>query len=349
MLGEGNFGPPRVLSLIRRGQQRLSRELAKCLRLQSAEALGPAAALLRAARKIPADLTIAHNEAAHWVGLQLIAEGRTVAADIEDWHSEDLLDSERAARPLELLRRNETELLHKAAYVTTTSEALAEGLQNRYGGNRPTVVTNSFPLPPLLDRSEQKQNPPSFFWFSQTIGPGRGLEPFLAAYALVKYPSRLTLLGQIRQSYKEQLLSLLPVALHSRVSLHPLVSPDELPSVIAQHNIGLALEQLHPLSRDLTITNKILQYLGAGLAIVATPTAGQLEVLAHSPSAGIFLNQLDTPQQTAAALDSLLANPVELHHQQQAARRLAETRYSWEQEAPRLLRLVEHTIGKSTG
>jgi len=345
MLGERQSCSSRLTSLARRAQWRFACELVSRCGFESAEALGPSAALLSAARRIPADLTIVHNEAAHWVGLKLLAEGRRVAADIEDWHSEDLLPEDRIGRPIKLLRDNEKALLHQARYVSTTSEALAEGLFARYGGQRPEVITNSFPLPSFSTlRQEPARNPPSFFWFSQTIGPGRGLETFLAAYALTKQPSQLTLLGQIHDDYRVYLLSLLPESLRRQVSFHGLVSPEELPRVIAQHDIGLALEQSHIINRDLTITNKILQYLGAALAVVATGTQGQREVLNQGAECGIILENLDNAAATAATLDSLLADHTALQARQLSARRLAETRYCWEQESRRLLTLVEHAL-----
>src|SRR6185369_12705024 len=101
---------------------------------------------LRRARAFPADLTIVHNEVAHCVGVRLLDAGRRVAADIEDWHSEDLLPQDRLRRPLALIRATECALLQRAAHTTTTSHALASGLQARYGGQRPEVISNSFPL-----------------------------------------------------------------------------------------------------------------------------------------------------------------------------------------------------------
>jgi len=344
MLGAAPPSQSHALGLIRRVETRIAQTLVKYLRWESAAALGPSSALLRAARKIPADLTIVHNEAAHWVGLKLLGEGRKVAVDFEDWNSEALHPAEQKGCPLTLLRYHEKAILHRAIYATTASEALAQGLYERYGGQRPEVITNSFPLPPLPNGTSLLDRPPSFFWFSQTIGPGRGLEAFLAAYALTKKTSRLTLLGQICDDYRQFLLSLLPPPYRQRVSFRGLVSPKVLPSIIADHDIGLALELTDTLNHDLTISNKILQYLGAGLAVVATPTTGQCEVLTHNPQAGILLNNFDDPQTTATALDSLLADPSSLHIRQQAARRLAETYYCWEREAPRLLDLVERAL-----
>ncbi len=329
---------------ILRARTRLARELASRGLRSSVHTLGPAAALLRAARARPADLVIAHNEIAHWAGLRLLDSGRRVAADIEDWHSEDLLPADRVGRPLAILRRVERDLLRRAACVTTTSEALADALHARYGGCRPEVLTNSFPLPTLPRTRHANGAPPAFFWFSQTTGPGRGLEAFLAAWALVTRPSRLVLLGEVRESYARHLLSSVPAESRDRVEFLPLVPPDELPALIARHDLGLALEQSAIPNRDLTITNKILQYLGAGLAVVATPTAGQREVLARDPAAGI-LDTFSDPAFAARALDAILSDPDALAARRAAARRLAEKHYCWELEAPRHVARVARLLG----
>jgi glycosyltransferase involved in cell wall biosynthesis len=329
---------------LRRLRIRLTRDLGRRLGLSSIRSLGPADALLRAVRAHPAELVIVHNEIPHWIGARLIREGRRVGADIEDWHSEDLMAHDRIGRPIALLRAVEKGLLRGAVHLTTTSEALADGLHAAYGGRRPAVVTNSFPLPPA-PRSTQapSDGPPAFFWFSQTTGPGRGLELFLAAWARTTRPSRLVLLGEVADGYARSLLAALPAAFRPRVAFLPLVSPAELPALIARHDIGLALEQAFIRNRDLTITNKILQYLGAGLAVVASDTAGQREVLARDPAAGLVLPLHETTA-LGQALDELLADPVALRARQVAARRLAECHYCWEREGSRLLGLVEAAL-----
>jgi len=189
---------------------------------------------------------------------------------------------------------------------------------------------------------------PALFWFSQTLGPGRGLEQFLAAWARTRHESRVVLLGEARAGFAAQLRALVPESHRPRLEFLPLVPPADLPALIARHDIGLALEQPFIVNRDLTITNKILQYLNAGLAVVASDTAGQREVLAHEPGAGLIVKTDDTAA-FAAALDGLVADRGQLAARQRAARRLAETTYCWEREAPRLLALVAGSLGIKSG
>ncbi len=327
---------------LRRLQMSLARRLARRIGWQSPLAFGPAGALLKQAANLSAELTIVHTKGPMWAGWKLLGQGRRVAVDFEDWHAEDLLPADRAIRPQRLLVEMEGELMQRAAYTSTTSQALAEALQARYGGPLPVVVTNSFPLQPH-PRSGPPGEPPRLFWFSQTIGPGRGLEEFVVAWASTQQPSRLVLLGEPRRGYKDTLLGLLPPERRSLVEFRPLVPAAELPAVIAQHDIGLALEVTTILNRDLTITNKILQYLDAGLAVVASNTTGQREVIGNTSEAGIIVNTGDSIA-FAHELDRLLANRKMLAVRQQAARRLAETRFCWEQEVPKLLARVSQAI-----
>ena len=336
------FAASRAKILWRRARTWAARRACARFKMESIHALGPAAALLAHARRLPADLVITHNEVPHWVGTRLIADGRRVCSDFEDWHSEDLLPAYRTHRPVALLRRVEHTLLHQALHTITTSHILADALHSRYGGRRPAVITNSFPLqpPPLIERTD---GPPSFFWFSQTLGPGRGLEEFFQAWSLTVHPSRVVLLGTPTPGYTEELLAALPPDRRAHVSFLSLVPPDDLPALIARHHIGLALEQSDILSRDLTITNKILQYLNAGLAVVASETSGQREVLAHAPEAGVLISLADTAG-FARALDNLLADPAALVDRRRAVRELAETVYCWENEIPRRLALVAESL-----
>lgn len=320
---------------------RVAREAVRRLGLQPPEALGPVRALLKQAQQRRADLFIVHTEPGLWVGGRLLDQGRRVVVDFEDWHSEDLLPQHRSYVPLRLLRGLEKTLLMRAAYSTTTSEVLADALHVTYGGNRPVVISNSAPLSPLPDRHDDAALQ-RFFWFSQTLGPGRGLEAFVDAWSRMSQPSQLTLLGN-GAAYAERLLARLPVERRANVVVQGPVPPGELPAVIARHDIGLALEVRSIRNRDLAITNKILQYLNAGLAVVATRTAGQRETLAHRPDAGIFVD-LEQPALAAAALDTLVSDRKVLSACQAAARQLAEERYCWELEAPRLVKCVESIL-----
>lgn len=336
--------PGRLDAFLQRGATWGARRLCAHLGIESAQSLGPAAALLRFARSFPADLTIAHTEIPLWAARQLIRDGRRVAVDMEDWYSEDLLPADRRSRPVGLLRQAEAYALQHASYVTVTSRCMAEAMHATGGGRLPTVLRNSFPLQPKSRvEAASASSLPRFIWFSQTVGPGRGLENFLAAWSNMTRPASVHLLGEVRPGYRENLVAALSPAKRSLLHFLPPVPPADLPLTLARFDVGLALESHQPPSRDVTITNKILQYLNAGLAVVATDTAGQIEVMESAPDAGVIVSE-EQPDAYTASLDRLIAGPERLRAAQLAARAVAEREYSWELESRTLLRLVASAL-----
>ena len=339
-------GTPRAqaANFVQRSATWVSRLLCRTLKIETAQSLGPAGALLRFARSHPADLTIVHTEIPIWAAQYLIRDGRRVAVDVEDWYSEDLLFADRRSRPLRLLRQAENFVLNHAVYASATSESMAAALADAYRCPRPIVLRNTFPLQPRsrLDRPAGAA-PPAFIWFSQTIGPGRGLELFLSAWAQTVAPSRVYLLGDERSGYRQHLLSRLPEARRADVIFVPLVTPDELPFKLAEFDIGLALEPHWPRNRDLTITNKLFQYMNAGLAVVSTDTAGQTEVMRAAPDSGLLVQAHETTHLTRG-LDELIGQPGRLRACQAAARAAATAQFCWEREAPRLLAAIDTAL-----
>ncbi|WP_263835227.1 glycosyltransferase [Salinibacter sp.] len=316
---------------------------------ESPHALGyGVASTLRRARSIGADLYIGHEEVGTWVVRQLLDEGARVGADFEDWHTRDLLPKDRVGRPLGLLEDVERTLLRHAEHVTTTSKALAQAMASTYEAPVPTVIYNAFPW---ADREALNETPrdrdgsgrPSLHWVSQTIGPGRGLETLCRALQDVERPMQVHLRGQCRPDYHDRLDARFPSENGHDLFVHDLVSPDELLGRIAEHDVGLALEQYEPESRNRTITNKILHYLLGGLAVVATDTDGQREV-ADKADGAVRLCAPDDSDELARQIRHFVRSENSLERAQSDALRAARETFSWEQQAPRLLTSIETVL-----
>jgi glycosyltransferase involved in cell wall biosynthesis len=187
------------------------------------------------------------------------------------------------------------------------------------------------------DRGESRVA--SLHWYSQTLGPGRGLDELLSALALLDHPAELHLRGKVSPGYLAHVRDRVPAAWRDRVFIHDLVPNDQLLSRIAEHDIGLALEARDPPSRDLTVTNKILHYLLAGLPVVASNTAGQSEVAEHAPGA-VRLYESGSADSLAGALDELLSSPAARASAREAALDASRRHFCWEVQAPILLQSV---------
>lgn len=290
--------------------------------------------LFKAARNLRADLTMVHSEAGLWVAKKLLQEGFNVGVDFEDWFSQDLSDADRKSRPVNEIQTLERYLLKNACCCFATTQAMALALANDAGTTSlPTVIPNCFPSSGRQDaigRAGDKRpaNQVSFYWFSQTIGPGRGLEALARALPLLHGGWQLAIRGNLR-GYGDWFNDNFPKNLRERIKLLDTVPNSELLACTMSHDVGLALEIPFCPSRDLTATNKIFEYLRAGLAVIATSTAGQHEVMMACPEAGEVVVP-DNEVCLAAAMQRIIDKPELLRERKTFSMHAGEVIWTWE-------------------
>jgi glycosyltransferase involved in cell wall biosynthesis len=308
--------------------------------------------LCKSALASRADLYSVHLEQALWAGKVLVERNLPVRVDIEDWYSEDGLPADRVFRPIKLMKTCERILLNRAVHATTTSLAMSRALSEAYGCPPPEVVYNSFPI---IERGEVdgrridrlSSDVPSIIWFSQTIGPGRGLEALVEALRLLDLPVAVHLRGTARPNYVEGLLAPLPGYIRRRVVVHGQVPQSELLSRLMEHDIGYCGELSNGVSRDLTITNKCMEYMRAGLALVASDTMGQLEVASRVPEAASLFRQGDG-RALAEALRQLLTDGNRLARAKRASWVGFEEAFGWEASKRKIQTQIETFFSKRT-
>lgn len=305
-------------------------------------------ALYRASLARSGDLYIAHSEAALFAAEKMRASSLRVGVDMEDWYSEDLLPDTRRHRPIRMLRELERELLTRGAPATCPSRVMSDALSEAYGCAPPTVIYNAFPWSDRatrdgISRDRRDRKVPSIHWYSQTLGPGRGLEDLLTALVDVPPEAEIHFRGHPTPGFQAWLKERIPGRWRERAFMHELVPNDELLSRIAEHDIGFAGEMKYCRSRDLTVTNKILHYLLAGLAVVASDTSGQQEVARQAPDA-VFLYPSGDAVVLAARLNALLESPETLQRAKAAALQAAEETFCWERQESPLLQAVSRAL-----
>ena len=326
-------------------RHRIAHEGSKRFGLLSSRVLGPGAPeLLRAARRIKADLTMVHSEPGLWVARRLLKTGQRVGVDFEDWFSRDQLASDRNVAVREALQLLERQMLVHAHCCLTTTRVMAEALADDAETPRvPTVVRNCFPafdpgqaVPGDVDVVDASAI--SFYWFSQTIGPGRGLETLARALPLLRGDWQLNLRGSIH-GYREWFESVFPLEIRARIQCLDPVTNAALPARTRSHDVGLALELPYCPNKELTASNKIHEYMRAGLAVIATNTRGQAEVMHASMGAGVLVAAGDH-EALAAAMQRMLDEPGHLRACQQHAAEAGRTVWDWARHEPILLRAL---------
>jgi glycosyltransferase involved in cell wall biosynthesis len=286
----------------------------------------------------PADWFIAHAHAA----LPIAAAAADRWGARLGFDCEDLL-SENGTDPVGIVQQIEKTYLPLCDYISTASEGIGARLERDYGVQPPVVLYNVFPLHLANGLLPPGQRPESqqlrLLWFSQTIGPGRGIEEAIEAVAMLDNRVELHLRGSPSGGYESVLRAL---ARHRKVDLriHSQIDHDDLIRTMDQFDVGLALERPEKVNAALTVSNKIGSYLLGGLAIAATETPGQVELMRQCAGSG-FLYPPGNPQLLAEGLRHWLLHPAALKSSQQAAWEVARGRFCWEVEQQKWLACLE--------
>lgn len=302
--------------------------------------------LARLAASDRADVVIAHGLEALPVAARAADRMRAhLGFDSEDLHAAELVMSSGTRHRIALIQAAEARYLRRCSYLTAASDGIADALVEAYRIARPIVVLNTFPWPERAPRQTPTAPRPgklSLYWFSQVIGPGRGLEAAVAALGLLPPNVELHLRGRFDPPFVSELRA--RASAHGagdRLYFWPDVDPESLIPLAAGHDVGLAPELSQPPNHDVCIANKVFVYLTAGLAIAASDTRGQRSVLERVPDAGFLFSPGDA-QALAAGVLRLLQNPDILVRMKTAAAAAARDQFAWSHDAARL---VAHLSG----
>jgi glycosyltransferase involved in cell wall biosynthesis len=308
-------------------------------------------ALSEATRRHRADLYIAHNLAAlPAAGAAAQRYNARFGFDAEDYHCGELAMTEMNAPELRIRKSIESYWLPKAAHLTAASPGISDAYRRDYHVQMQPIL-NVFPLSrapkqPGVPRSWRGEMP-SLYWFSQTIGENRGLEEIVAALACMKTKAELVLRGNASPGYVNRLLATARTVggdeLVKRIKILPVAAPDAMARLSAEHDIGLSVETSTTGNRDICLTNKIFIYLLAGIPVLLSRTAAHTELASQLGSAAILVD-LQSAQNTAAALDNFLASRDMQIRAREKAWRLSRERFNWDIEQKKLLVAVEKAL-----
>jgi hypothetical protein len=321
--------------------------LASRLAVSALSRVGPE--IRDAAMSVPSDLYIAHNIGALPATFAAAAaRSGKVGFDAEDFHSGQRNDD----TPLAAFTRTiERRLLAQSAYVTAAAPGIAEAYRDLCGIPLPTCILNVFPLRdrPLQFRPASTLDPVRLYWFSQTIGPDRGLEDAVRAMGLLsEHHVELHLRGCWQPGYEARLRR---VAAESGVPMDRIIShapgmPDDMVRLAAGYDVGLALEPGASTNNDIALSNKIFTYLLAGNALLATRTVGQSRLMPDLLAAAAWC-EAGQPDSLARALLPWLDQRAALLAARETAWHLGETRFNWDLEKSKFLEVVAGALEKS--
>lgn len=172
---------------------------------------------------------------------------------------------------------------------------------------------------------------------------GRGLEKLVQTAALVPNAYFVLIGGGRLTQPLHQLSSAYGV--QDRVHFIPTVSLSELPSYTASADIGVQPIENTCLNHYTTDSNKLFEYLTAGLPVVAT-NFPEIRKIVQRNEVGILVPHND-PLALAAGLNELVSNTT-LRNQLAMNARATASRLNWEEQESRLVELYDCVLNAQT-
>jgi glycosyltransferase involved in cell wall biosynthesis len=284
--------------------------------------------LVRAVSAEPADFVYGGTTGA----LAAVAEGAAqlrvpYGIDFEDLHSAEYTTDSGVNNVL--AARIERQVIAGAAFSTAGSPMIADAYAETYGV-QPIPVHNTFSIAEPHTTAERRDHPLRLYWFSQTLGLGRGLEEIVRGIGRMGGPVELHLRARSVRPYLDSLLSLQhEVAPNLLIVGHEPAAPDDMVQLAQQYDAGLACDEPLGLSRQFCLANKLFTYLAAGVPVIMsrTPAQAKLETCLEGAAFGYDCGDVDS---IAEVLSRLSSNPELLNRARYAARAAAERRWHWE-------------------
>jgi glycosyltransferase involved in cell wall biosynthesis len=289
-------------------------------------------ALVRTAMSVAPDVLHASNiytlraavRVKRRTGARVVYDCRDLVGDV-DYGSAGMRSRYRSA---------EAALIAHADAVITVSEACADVLEQRHRIARPLILHNG---PSMVTPAPSPVHRPARLLFQGAFHANRNLPALVEAMRALRGAATLTLqgFGGLERELREQVTAL---RLDDVVSFVPPVPPLAVVQSAVPHDVGVICYRGTSLNLRCAVPNKLMDYLGAGLAVAASDLPGHRSVL-RGTGAEVLIDA-SSPETIAAALRAVVLEPARLEAMKQAAVRAAK-RYEWSREATSLVRLYE--------
>ncbi|HET6495184.1 MAG TPA: glycosyltransferase family 4 protein [Thermoleophilia bacterium] len=238
----------------------------------------------------------------------------------------------------------ESVLIRRTDRAICTTATRAEFTRKRYNIPMPTVLRNLpayvEPEPSGLVHERLRLSPlEKIVLYQGGIQPQRGLEQLLVAARDIRGGVVVFLgSGRLKPQLVEEVKKL---GLTDVVRFHDAVPVAELPAWTACAYVGLQILQNTCFNHYSSLSNKLLEYMMAGIPVIANDLPEMRRVI-EDTGAGFVVDASD-PKAIASAVNEILADPARRDQMSEAAK-AARRRYSWETEEHILTKLYAQLL-----
>lgn len=298
--------------------------------------------LIYKAKRIKADLYIAHNLAALPVAVLAAKKNNAKCGfDAEDFHRNEVTNN-IFDYDFKLKKDIEDKYIKHLDYLSTASPLIGVAYSEIYPKQEPISILNAFPKQAKGRINRVDDDKLKLFWFSQTIGINRGIENVIKALALINESViELHLVGNHSDNIKNYFLEIAKNSGFNNdlIYYYAPISANRICDFASQFDVGLAAEMIIPKNRDICLTNKIFTYVQSGLAILASNTAAQEKIMDEFPNMGIIYDQFNI-EHLANQIKHLAENRDTLKMYQTNSKNYGDRVLNWETEKIKFLSLI---------
>jgi len=289
--------------LLEKGRQFVSRRLVTTLGYMDPSVLSTRAVELeRLLERLDADVYLGYNidtlipiqRVAHKKGALTVFDCQEFYSDMGSWQTE---------KDKRIIRSIERRYLAQCDLVLAASNQMADEIADAYKIPRPLPLYNAAPTEVQL--KSEKEPGFTLYWRNSTVDLGqRGLGDVIAALSLLPEEIVLHLQGNVPADGGKRLRGMIAAnGLSQRVFQHAPYAPRDAVKAASRYTVGLCLEQATNRNQLLTVSNKMFDYLMAGLPVIASDLPGLRNVI--DSSGGGLLYQPGNPQDLANKIQRL--------------------------------------------
>lgn len=291
-------------------------------------------AILRAARKINANIICANDFDTLLIGVLATGFDRVLIYDSHELYADMLIVPPYHKRIVQFFEKL---LINRAHYIMTVNELIAEVLTKRYSIRKPVYVVYNCPAQTLVHSPKTlhaKKLKTVLYQGRYTYE--RGLENLVRASQYLLPDIQIVLRGY--GDIEKELRSL--ASGRSNIRFEDPVAMEKVVEAARSEDVGIVSYLPRDLNNYLASPNKLFEYVQAGLPIAASNVPFMRKIILENDIGALF--DPSDPQDIARVLNNV-TRTEELQRLRKNVAKVAE-KYSWTVESKKLLQLYCHLV-----
>ncbi|MEJ5992835.1 glycosyltransferase [Pedobacter sp. Du54] len=206
------------------------------------------------------------------------------------------------------VNNSESEYMTKADIVLSTTNVMAEQIKLKYPSITEVITVRNLPnkLEKIVPKSPKAVL--NLIWHGYAIYlNSRGVNLLIDGIKLCKTNVLLTLQGQISEKEQDKIYTYIGDDHKHLISFKPAAPVGEIVKSLLVYDIGLIGEQAENTNQLYTSSNKLFDYLHAGLPVIATKMPGLIETIEPHQVGYLY----ETAEELADRIDYLHQNNTE--------------------------------------